>query len=280
MRSARHATRCPGLVAGLLIGGLLQAACCQGQTTEERDPTGGLRKRGMVPGIKDSSSSREELARQWDLDGNGTIDQSEASIARARMRRARTQFELDNAIDPVTGKPKVLGGEPEDEEPADVTTPEPDEPRRRADGAGSPAVSGAPRLPGAPALPGAPQPPAGRPSLAGSGTTAGAKPGDSKPGDATPAAVSPRPWSPSWRPASATGGVRAGAPAARAGYGATGPKPDLNAGMPKPILGGRTADGPRGGLLPAPRMPAQRPTTPTAPTSRPPRVSADDIGGF
>jgi hypothetical protein len=52
------------------------------EPTEGPDPTGGLRSRGMVPGVKGSApgTSREELVRQWDLDGNGTTDASDLAI--------------------------------------------------------------------------------------------------------------------------------------------------------------------------------------------------------
>jgi hypothetical protein len=55
---------------------------------DEIDPTGGLRSRTpSAPEPAPTGATREELVRRWDLDGNGTIEPSEASIARARMRR-------------------------------------------------------------------------------------------------------------------------------------------------------------------------------------------------
>ena len=109
----------PMRIAALLVVAVVAATVrpSAAQSTEEPDPTGGLRSRGMVPGVKDSGASRDELVRQWDLDGNGTIDESEASVARARMRRSRMQLEFDGGLDPVTGKPRVLAdGEPTDED--------------------------------------------------------------------------------------------------------------------------------------------------------------------
>jgi hypothetical protein len=50
--------------------------------------------------------SREELLHQWDLDRNGTVDETEAEIAKSRMRRARTEAARNSGIDPVTGRPR------------------------------------------------------------------------------------------------------------------------------------------------------------------------------
>ena len=261
-------------VACLAVAGRPSAA----QAPEQLDPTGGLRSRGVAPGLKGSGVSREELVRQWDLDGNGTIDESEVSIARARMRRSRMELELDSGIDPVTGKPRVIADQEasaeelpsEDDQPADA----PSERRKRG--------------PEEPALPGTRVPDAKIPET---------KPGTSGPSApvvpkaATPSVqaekrppASPRAAPPTSRPGSTTGGLRAGAPAARPGYGSLGPKRDLNAGIPLPDSERSTParDGaPRGGLLPSMRPPtAPRPAMPAAPAPRPPRVSADDIGGF
>ena len=242
------------------------------QSTAEPDPTGGLRSRGMVPGAKESGSgtSREELVRQWDIDGNGTIDPSEVSIARARMRRSRLELELDSGIDPVTGKPRILS----DNEPTDTEAPgggdelpdlPPDQGKRSSE---------------QPAPPGTRVPEA-KPAVTGS-SSPGVPKVPSRPGSDPERRTTNQ--SPSWsRPGSVTGGVRAGAPEARPGYGSLGPKPDLNAGIPLPDTGRQSGSRilPRGGLLPSSRQPlAPRPTAPAAPTSRPPRVTADDIGGF
>lgn len=76
-----------------------------------------------------------------------------------------------------------------------------------------------------------------------------------------------------------TGGVRAGAPAVRPGYGALAPKQDLNAGRPRETLT-RPAGGPlRTGAQPA-TGPVPRGMTPRPATlpQRLPRVTAEDIG--
>jgi hypothetical protein len=240
-----------------------------GQSSEEIDPTGGLRSRGMVPVTKPPATTREELIRTWDLDGNGTIDASEASIARARMRRARMQLELDSGLDPVTGKPRVTAETAAvDEEPAA-------EALDTLEAAIAPVESGNRPTKDSP-IPGTRVP---DPKPATSGTTV-------PEGQRAPPAASNSDPSASrqqqpatGRPGSIMGGVRAGAPAASAGYGSRGVKPDLNAGMPRTVRPGSPAA--RGGLLPSARpTPAPRATAPTGPTPRPAPVTADEIGGF
>lgn len=246
------------------------------------DPTGGLRSRGMVPGLTGPGSSREELVRQWDLDGNGTIDKSEAAIARSRMRRSRMQLELDGGLDPVTGRPRAIADA--DAPPAEPPT-EDDPAIDRSQDAPPPAAAEK-SLPGtrvpeirAPEL----QPTASGSAAPSSATSpsAGATPsaaGEKRPGP------QPRPTASGASPGSIIGGTRAGAPAARPGYGSLGPKPNLNAGIPLPDRSGpgsTRGDGPRGGLVPSLRPPlAPRTAAPAPPSSRPPRVTADEIGGF
>jgi len=246
------------------------------------DPTGGLRSRGMVPGLTGPGSSREELVRQWDLDGNGTIDKSEAAIARSRMRRSRMQLELDGGIDPVTGKPRAI---------ADADTP-PAEPPAEDDPAIDRSQDAPPAAAAEKSLPGTRVPDVRAPGVGPTpADSAGPSPAPSPAADAAPSAAAekrpgpaPRPAASGARPSSIIGGTRAGAPAARPGYGSLGPKPNLNAGIPLPDLsrpGSARGDGPRGGLVPSMRPPtAPRPAAPAAPSSRPPRVTADEIGGF
>lgn len=263
VRSALERTTTAILTAVVAAAVGLTCQPARAQTPDEIDPTGGLRSRGMVPVLKPPASTREELIRKWDLDGNGTIDASEASIARARMRRARMQLELDGGLDPVTGKPRMaVENDAASNEPAEdvEVSLEPIEDDRRP--AKETTIPGT-RVPDAPSVT--------------SGTTTAA------PKTPTPAtsgtAAAKQPATVTARSGSVTGGVRAGAPAASAGYGARGPKPDLNAGMPKPVRPAPSTA--RGGLLPSARpAPAPRPTTPAAPSRRPPPVTADEIGGF
>ena len=252
-----------------------------GQSADEPDPTGGLRSRGMVPSAPAAGQSREELVRQWDLDGNGTIDASEAAVARARMRRGRVEMQLNAGIDPLTGRPRVTAEEAvlAAEEVGPELPPEmPEEPAKRS--------------PKGPSLPGTRVP---EPAPATSGTSSGPRPprlptvAGGTPGQPSSAT---RPGPAPTRPGSATGGVRAGAPAARPGYGSLAPRSDLNAGRPRPdptmtrpgsSIPGARMPIPRGGLLPSTRPGVgalPRPTTPAAPSPRLPRVTADEIGGF
>ena len=95
------------MIASILLSCLavLPAGCrvCLAQTEDQIDPTGGLRSRDPSPPPPSGKTSREELMRQWDLDFNGSIDPSEAAVARARMRRSRQEIEANSEIDPLTG---------------------------------------------------------------------------------------------------------------------------------------------------------------------------------
>jgi len=72
------------------------------------DPTAG-RAGGLVPGGdgRRAGLTREELIREWDLDGDGTISKSEADVARGRMRKRRIEMQLQAGIDPLTGSPSA-----------------------------------------------------------------------------------------------------------------------------------------------------------------------------
>lgn len=282
-----------------VVSGLQPRACLGQGTTDEEDPTGGLRNK-LTPRVRDTGTTREELVRQWDLDRNGTIDPSEAAIARERMRRGRKEMQFGSGIDPITGRPR---DEKESEATSEDETTSPNpldllpEPLKRPKT--EPALPGT-RVPDAPAVspeakpgsgpaptatvPSRPRSSAAVPGSTGPGTSG---PGSTGTGSATPRGAAtdtgrrqPGSSSPA-RPGTVTGGVRAGAPAARSGYGSLAPRSDLNAGRP------------RGGLLPSlrsgqpmrpgsgiPRVGPPVPTTPAAPTARPPRVTADEIGGF
>jgi hypothetical protein len=292
MRTNRRAAKC------LFAMSLLAVALGATMPGIAADPPAG-RGGGLVPGTFGSSgrATREELLREWDLDGNGTINKSEADVARARMRRKRLELQLSASIDPVTGLPRAAEGTtPEDdqaaEEPLFQLPPEspPSEPSR------APSES----LPGLRA-PGPQQPPiVGSPTLRPPAAAASG----SQRATAPPASISARAsWLPPQRLAPAiTGGVRAGAPAATAGYG-SGAWSDLNAGrrpasLQTPAEGTGGAASGTGGLLPSARQPGRtgamilptlpgRPTgagvpgLPPAPTvSSPgsPRVTADEIG--
>lgn len=282
IRRAARATSC--LVAGAVF------ASITGLAAEPLTGRGG----GLVPGASGPAPrlTREELIRDWDLDGDGSIGKSEADIARARMRRKRLEMQFGAGIDPVTGLPRGIDGGAEtpeaeaDDEPLFQLPPE--------SPPGEPARTKPESLPGTRA-PG-PQPPVAGPQAPR--PLSAATPGSQPAATAPPAPRSARAsWLPPQRFAPAiTGGVRAGAPPATSGYGA-GTWSDLNAGRRpasiEPSAGGSTNAS--GGLLPSGRQPGRTgamilPSLPGRPpgaavpappgtggTSRP-RVTADEIG--
>lgn len=265
------------------------AAWCAAAAAEQATvPDGGL---GFGGSSSSARATREELLRSWDLDGNGSISKSEADVARAKMRRTRLEMQFNTGIDPLTGQSRSTkiaepAGDEADKEPLFQLPPESPAsqpsssqedslPGLREPGTG-PAATAAPtvrRL-------GMPMPPAG--------------------GQATPAASSPeRSARASWLPPqrstpAATGGVRAGAPAAVPGYG-SGTWGSLNAGRPSAVPGAATRSG---GLLPSVGPPGRtgsiilrpapgRTLGPAAPRIQPapaggppvpPRITADEIG--
>jgi len=266
------ARRFPRLGARLAVASVVAMAVVggragRGEDPAEIDPTGGLRSRGVGVPAADTDVSREELVRQWDLDGNGSIDASEAAVARARMRRARLEMELGTSIDPLTGKPRIVSeGTPDDPDDG------PSQPDMDEDAGNHPRAADTDAPPGT-------RVPAVRPAVTG---TAGPRvPAITSSGSSTPGGGAAAPRSSSWRPGSLTGGVRAGAPAARSGYGGRVPKPDLNAGFPRPVLSGTRGYAPRGGFLPTVRPSATpRPVAPPLAPATPPRVTADELGGY
>jgi hypothetical protein len=264
------------------------------------------------PGSQGSNRSstagltREELVRRWDLDGDGTISKSEADIARARMRRERTEMQLDAGIDPVTGlprgesaKPAQMDEPPPYELPPEVPTTEPadqDVPGKPKSTRPKPMAELLAPITTKDPVPGLPR----MPNLSG------------KPSDGPTQSAPERSSRASWLPPTKTGttglgGPRAGSPPAVSGYGSNAWS-DLNAGRFRAMQyeadkapahsGGPPTTG--GGLLPTARKPGQtgalilpgqtslRPTTqaplaPPAPrqsTFSPPRVTAEDIGGY
>ena len=233
---------------GGLAACLLLAIAAEGLA---QAPGTGGRSGGLVPGRETPSVSggmtRDELLRRFDLDSDGRIDEAEAEAARARMRRERVDTMKNSGLDPLTGRPRAAG-------PAGPTrdaTPPPEEDTL--------------------ILPGAPTDPPPR------------KPVDDA--EKHPAAT-PAPSVPPGRAPPLTGGVRAGAPAGRQGYGAASPTPktDLNAGRPRDPRRLTNGAGPRPGMqpagrpgpaTPAPRGPAPRPSLFPQGSSQP---TAEDFG--
>ncbi|MFM8414828.1 MAG: hypothetical protein ACKOCX_08890 [Planctomycetota bacterium] len=259
---------------------------------------------GLVPGssMPRAGLTREELLREWDLDGDGTISKPEADVARGRMRRKRLDMQLGAGVDPITGLPRDIDTEstepaegdedepvfrlpPEDPPPAAKPRAETSPPGMRAPAPAREEPAGvAPTAP-APA-PTSPLGQGGQPATAATPTLSGRA-----------SWLPPQPMAPAM-----TGGVRAGAPAAVPGYG-SGPWSSLNAGR-RPAgqpAGGGGADrtGVGGGLVPGPRLPGRTgalilpnasragasrtpatPPAPATPTIPEPRITAEDIGGY
>jgi len=241
-------------------------------------------------------TTRGMLLQQWDRNRDGKIDLGEAEMARSQMRRERIERAERSRVDPITGK------RPDDlfsaEEAGDTSgffrrreglQPSPTVPglgqagdrgaprpgNERADATAEPAApptmtllgppSGLPPLSGGRGAPDAPLSSASRvlPQVSGQSNAAGlsgaAPRGGSRPFE--------RPTSPLGT--AMTGGIRAGAPAVRPGYGTSGTTTDLNAGR---LLGGAPA---YRGFVPrgtSSTLNAGRPTTsqPGRTTSRPP----------
>lgn len=192
-----------------------------------RPPAGSAARSTSVP--DSPRKTREELIREWDINSDGKIDIGEAEVAASRMRLERASIRLNTGFDPVTGRPR---GEPEpeeesveDEEPESDLAAELDAATQQAK------AKPAPRT-----------------------TTSGTQPAKSG------AALFP-----TQRPLPAAGGVRAGAQAARPGYGAAA-APSLNAGRPLATTQPSTTTRPLNAAASA-QQPAGTPRTtgPTAP---------------
>lgn len=259
------------------------------------------RSGGLLPKAG-AGLSRDELVRSWDLDRNGTISQSESEIVRARLQRKVRDIQMGSGLDPVTGRPR--GVEPStdmadgDDESSYRLPPEPTQapkPSPNASRTGEPRAITRPK-----SLAELVAPPDSVRSLPGGS-------GDPTSGSATPPVN--RSSRASWLPpapkaTTGVGGPRAGAPAAVPGYGAGG-RSDLNAGRSRPIeprdqsAAAGAGRAPAGGqrlsptTLPPGRtgaviLPGQAslklaplvPTSPSPPRYSPPRVSAEDIGGY
>ena len=305
-----HRAKTPRLTVGVwsaMPAMVVMLAMAVSATTGRGQESASRRGGGLVPRSSPSASlTREELIRQWDLDGNGTISKPEADVARARMKRQRLEMQFNAGIDPITGLPRSLDEESElleegNDEPLYRLPPElPPPPSRSEDRKSS--------------LPGMRPPDIQRPE---SGFGASSIP--RAPGPKTPPAPGNKPaatpnvsgrasWLPPQRlPSAITGGLRAGAPAAAPGYG-TGSWAELNANrwrgpsqsLPAGMQGSAEPSASAGGLLPTGRSPGRTgaiiipnvsgqpraaapggaPQTPRPPTVRPPRITAEEMGGY
>lgn len=224
--------------------------------------------------------SRAELVQSWDLNKDGTIDEAEAEVARAKMRRAK--LELLNK--PSANKPLV----PDVRDGGPAATPTRDD--------------GPARLEGDPLgeafRPAEPMPQKTDPGVAREPPKRDRDLNAGRPvNDGRRMPNDPIPREKTGTGGVFSGGVRAGAPAIRPGYGASGPKADLNAGrlpagLPPaqgmrpqvgsapfrtglPGVGQARGGDPRGtAVRPGVIEPPRPPLVPSSPT----RVTAEDIG--
>lgn len=185
---------------GVCRASAIAAACCGLFAAEAwaQAPASGGRSGGLLPGREKPTifggQTRDEMLRRFDLDSDGRIDEGEEQAARARMRRDKLESLQDSGLDPLTGRPRGTSAAGKSDAVPPIGNDELIFPPSNAPDARRP------------------KPPAGA---------------ERKPAAQTAPALPPG------RVPVITGGVRAGAPAVRPGYGATGPKPELNAGRPR-----------------------------------------------
>lgn len=243
-----------GVCAGVLLAHLHTATC---HSAAAADPA-----KGDLPVVA-PRMTRQELVRKWDLNSDGKIDMGEAELASSRMRLERAEMRLNSGVDPVTGLPRGA------EQP---TVPQPAKPR--VDIFGNP-------LDADPAAVADPPP---RNESTGAATAKPAPFGGLRGGQSAAARSPAAPPSAGGPSIPLTGGLRAGAQAARPGYGAAAPT-DLNAGRPRGSVpyrdmqrpgtfgqSGSLGAVPRGGLVP--RLGTPRPATVTP---GPPRRTVEDF---
>jgi len=267
------------LLAAVVAAGLAGPAFAQNSPPPNApgSPPAQPRRGGLLPQRAPTSPvapvSREELMRRFDLNADGRIDEAEAEMARSRMRRERAEIMRQSSIDPLTGRPR--GASP----PGSIQEPRKEPVRIQAADVAPPVAK--PKddelllVPGRPDGTPAPANAAQQPANAAQQPAAASRPTANAAREALPTRQPPT---------TATGGVRAGAPPARPGYGALGPKPDLNAGRQPTVPGGGMqprVGGMTGRTAPPTAGPAGRPSIGRAPTARPvppPRITAEDIG--
>jgi hypothetical protein len=279
----------------LLAAGIaaLVAGPAFAQTFPSSTPPGSTpaqaRRGGLLPQRTPTSPlepvSREELMQRFDLNADGRIDEAEAEMARSRMRRDRAEIMRKSSIDPLTGRPRGAPPPEPPAKPADIQAVEVAPPATKPKDDELLLVPGRPD--GTPAPASAAQQPANAAKQPANAPLQ--QPVSRQPANAARQALPTR-----QPPSAVTGGVRAGAPPALPGYGAVGPKADLNAGRQRTVPSAGMQ--PRVGGMPPPDMPSRgvpgrtapptagpagRPSIGRAPTARPvppPRITAEDIG--
>ena len=236
-RQSRRHRAVAGLTMIVLCGSLFAAtATAQAPPRTGPSPAGpSLPGKGTSDAAAKPSSpalTREELLRRFDLNFDGKIDEAEGEIGRSKLRAERREEEERqqrerDLIDPLTGRPREEAKETEPKRKRRIISiddllPGADDPAGADDGA-----------PGAD--PGAADPSRGGASL-------GSKERPRSAARQMPAAPAPG----NGRPGLLSGGVRAGAPPARPGYGAPATPPTGGSKASRPLNAGR----PAGSLLP------------------------------
>ena len=247
------------LVAAAILG-----AAAASQSLAQTEPTSAPaqapspapRSGGLLPERGRASTSgailRQELIKRWDLNTDGRIDESEADVARLRMRQDRNENQRNRGLDPLTGRQRVpttlnatgLGAGRTDVLTENGTADESTLPESTFPLDGSdPLEITAEALPAKPkksaaALPGTRAPQVVVPTQNGSAKAPGPRAQNST--GSLPVAGSNRVQEKSAeksgvqrqtpRAALSTGGTRAGAAPVRPGYGSNVPINDLNAG--------------------------------------------------
>ena len=252
-RPSRRHRAVAGLTMVVLFGSLFTAiAAAQAPPRTRSSPAApALPGKGASDAAAPPSApalTREELLRRFDLNFDGQIDQAEGEIGRSKMRAERKEEEErqqreHDMIDPLTGRPREEAKEIEPKRKRRIISiddllPGADDPAGADDAANG-------------VDPGA-DPGAADPSRGGASSE-----GKERPRSAArqmPAAPAPG----NGRPGLLSGGLRAGAPPARPGYGAPSTPPTGGSKSSRPLNAGR----PVGSLLPG--SATARPAAPAA----------------
>ena len=109
----------PRSVVLQLVAAAILGAAAASQSLAQTEPTSAPaqapspapRSGGLLPERGRASTSgailRQELIKRWDLNTDGRIDESEADVARLRMRQDRNENQRNRGLDPLTGRQRV-----------------------------------------------------------------------------------------------------------------------------------------------------------------------------
>ena len=247
-RPSRRHRAVAGLTMVVLFGSLFTAiAAAQAPPRTRSSPAApALPGKGASDAAAPLSSpalTREELLRRFDLNFDGKIDEAEGEIGRSKLRAERREEEERqqrerDMIDPLTGRPREEAKETEPKRKRRIISIDDLLPRADDSADANDAND---------AVPGAADPSRGGGSL-------GSKERPRSAARQMPAAPAPG----NGRPGLLSGGLRAGAPPARPGYGAPSTPPTGGSKSSRPLNAGR----PVGSLLPG--SATARPAAPAA----------------